>query len=57
MYAKLHRAMVYGIDGIIVEVEVYIHNGLPGWGSLQVPPEIREGEEARDLAVSGVRDG
>ncbi len=32
--------MVYGIDGIIVEVEVDIHNGLPGWGSLQVPPEI-----------------
>jgi hypothetical protein len=57
MYAKLHRAMVYGIDGIIVEVEVDIHNGLPGWGSLQVLPEIREGEEARDLAVSGVRDG
>ena len=25
MYAKLHRAMVYGIDGVIVEVEVDIH--------------------------------
>jgi len=28
--------MVYGIDGIIVEVEVDIHNGLPGWGSTTV---------------------
>ena len=47
MYAKLQSATVYGIDGIIVEVEVDIHNGLPGWGTSTSPAGIWPPSEKR----------
>jgi hypothetical protein len=29
MYGKMHSACLYGIDGVIIEVEVDLSNGLP----------------------------
>ncbi len=52
MYAKLHSATVYGIDGIIVEVEVDIHNGLPAFDVVGLPDSaVRESRERVRSAI------
>ncbi|WP_438350122.1 YifB family Mg chelatase-like AAA ATPase [Paenibacillus sp. FA6] len=46
MYGKMHSACLYGIDGVIIQVEVDISNGLPQTAIIGLPDSaIREAVE------------
>lgn len=46
MYSKLYSASLMGIDGLIVEVEVDISNGLPVFDIVGLPDSsVRESKE------------
>ncbi|WP_124727597.1 YifB family Mg chelatase-like AAA ATPase [Staphylospora marina] len=52
MYARLFSASVWGIDGLIVEVEVDISNGLPVFDLVGLPDSaVREARERVRAAV------
>lgn len=54
MYAKVLGASVYGIDGILVEVEVDIANGLPQFEIVGLPDSAVR--EARDRVRSAIKN-
>ena len=46
MYSKINSAVVYGIDGLIVEIEVNLSKGLPAYQIVGLPDKtIRESKE------------
>lgn len=46
MYGKLHSACLHGIDGVIIQVEVDLANGLPQTAIIGLPDSsIRESVE------------
>ncbi|MBH8598172.1 YifB family Mg chelatase-like AAA ATPase [Thermoactinomyces sp. CICC 10523] len=54
MYAKMVSASVFGIDGLIVEVEVDISNGLPAFEIVGLPDSAVR--EARDRVRAAVKN-
>lgn len=52
MYGKMHSACLYGIDGVIIQVEVDISNGLPQTAIIGLPDSaIREAVERVRAAI------
>jgi magnesium chelatase family protein len=52
MYGKMHSACLYGIDGVIIQVEVDISNGLPQTSIIGLPDSaIREAVERVRAAI------
>ncbi|UNK16723.1 YifB family Mg chelatase-like AAA ATPase [Paenibacillus sp. N3/727] len=52
MYGKLHSACLYGIDGVIIQVEVDLANGLPQTSIIGLPDSsIRESVERVRAAI------
>ncbi|WP_209847394.1 YifB family Mg chelatase-like AAA ATPase [Paenibacillus sediminis] len=52
MYGKLHGACLYGIDGVIIEVEVDLANGIPQTSIIGLPDSaIREAIERVRAAI------
>lgn len=52
MYGKLHSACLYGIDGVIIQVEVDLANGLPQTSIIGLPDSsIRESIERVRAAI------
>ena len=46
MYGKLHSACLHGIDGVVIQVEVDLANGLPQTSIIGLPDSsIRESIE------------
>ncbi|MBD1371430.1 YifB family Mg chelatase-like AAA ATPase [Hazenella sp. IB182357] len=54
MYAKLNSASILGVDGMIVEVEVDISNGLPVFDLIGLPDSAVR--EARDRVRAAVKN-
>jgi len=52
MYGKLHSACLYGIDGVLIEVETDLSNGLPQTSIIGLPDSaIREAVERVRAAI------
>ncbi|MDN4108945.1 YifB family Mg chelatase-like AAA ATPase [Paenibacillus polymyxa] len=52
MYGKLHGACLYGIDGVLIEVETDLSNGLPQTAIIELPDSaIREAVERVRAAI------
>lgn len=52
MYGKLHSACLYGIDGVMIQVEVDLSNGLPQTSIIGLPDSsIRESVERVRAAI------
>ncbi len=52
MYANLHSAAVYGVDGYIIEVEIDLSNGLPMFDLVGLPDSaVRESKERVRAAI------
>ncbi len=52
MYGKLHGACLYGIDGVLIEVETDLSNGLPQTAIIGLPDSaIREAVERVRAAI------
>ncbi|SPY17346.1 Competence protein comM [Paenibacillus polymyxa] len=52
MYKKLHGACLYGIDGVLIEVEIDLSNGLPQTAIIGLPDSaIREAVERVRAAI------
>lgn len=52
MYGKLHSACLYGIDGVVIQVEVDLTNGLPQTSIIGLPDSsIRESVERVRAAI------
>lgn len=55
MYGKLHSACLYGIDGVLIEVETDLSNGLPQTSIIGLPDSaIREAVERVRAAIKTV---
>lgn len=52
MYGKLHSACLYGIDGVVIQVEIDLANGLPQTSIIGLPDSsIRESVERVRAAI------
>lgn len=52
MYAKLQSATIFGIDGLMVEVEADISNGLPAFDMVGLPDSaVKESKERVRVAI------
>lgn len=55
MYAKIHSAVVHGIDGLCIEIEASISKGLPSYQIVGLPDKtIRESKERIRNAIENL---
>ncbi|MCS1351342.1 YifB family Mg chelatase-like AAA ATPase [Mechercharimyces sp. CAU 1602] len=54
MYAKLYSCSIHGLDGVVVEVEVDISNGLPAFDVVGLPDSAVR--EARDRVRAAIKN-